>query len=153
MLSSPFKNLKISLNLYENLYPKDSDNAVEEILSEGSRTSRKDIIKSAIESNSVISFYYLGDAEITKGYRVVEPYVMGLGAKGQQFLRAFQISKASKSENNPYWRVFNIQKMRNIGIFSKKFWKPRPLYNPNGDVLIPKIDVKVSFSKKKKGQR
>jgi hypothetical protein len=150
MLKSPFHRH----DLYEkvssfNLNFSENDSEEDILLERKGRPTRKESIDDAIEGNNIISFYYVGDNSISSGFRIVEPYVRGIGAKGQQFLRAYQLSKPSKSENKPYWRLFNILKMRNVKVLPKVFWKPKPLYNPNGDALIPKIEKRVSFKKRK----
>lgn len=86
-------------------------------------------ICSAIESNNLISFYYDG------GTRNVEPHCYGLSKKGNELLRAFQVSGYSES-GNPYgWKLFSVEKISDITIEDDTFDSPRPDYNPNDKAM------------------
>jgi len=86
----------------------------------------KDLICKAIASRLVIEFIY--ENEI----RIVEPFVLGYHKDtGNLILRSFRVGGYSKSEREPYWRLFDISKIKDLKITQKKAMDFREFYNPN----------------------
>jgi len=81
-------------------------------------------ICSAIDSRSVISFYYNG------GQRIAEPFCHGSGKRGQELLRAFQIGGYSESGNPVQWKLFRVGQMTDIIETGQRFDGYRPEYTP-----------------------
>lgn len=104
-------------------------------------------IVDAIKNHKVIYIYYAGDDTVMKGYRTIEPHVLGVSTAGNTVLRAWQQAGASDSnkgigrekrigkDDMPGWRLFNVEfitAMHDTGKrFSTENGKVRPKYNPN----------------------
>ena len=86
-------------------------------------------ICSAIDSRSVISFYYNG------GIRVAEPFCHGSGKQGQDLLRAYQIDGYSESGNSVGWKLFRVDQMADVEKIDKQFSGSRPLYDPSDSAM------------------
>lgn len=124
------------------------------ILFEQIKTSRQ-LLKESVDKNdfidaistqSVVYIYYQGDDTINKGYRTVEPYVLGVSTAGNVVLRAWQQAGASDSNKGlkrpkrpgkddiPGWRLFYLDGITSImptgKVFSVEEGKIRPKYNP-----------------------
>jgi predicted DNA-binding transcriptional regulator YafY len=87
------------------------------------------IICSAIDSRSVLSFYYNG------GERIVEPFCHGSGKQGQDLLRGYQIAGYSESGNPVGWKLFRVDQMSDIDTTGEQFTGARPLYNPEDSAM------------------
>ena len=88
----------------------------------------KDIC-SAIKTKRIITFYYDG------GLRRIEPYCHGVTKKGNEVLRAFQISGYSRSGSPIGWKLFSVSKISNLKILDETFHSIRRDYNPNDSVM------------------
>lgn len=111
---------------------------------------------SAIRNHDILYIYYEGDNTISKGYRTIEPYALGVTSKGNLALRAWQQAGASDTNlgiKTPYsplrrgknitttsnWRLFLVDKITSAQKTFEKF-PPygedfRPGYNPNDEQL------------------
>lgn len=83
----------------------------------------------AIKHKFCLEFYYNG------GTRIVEPHCYGVSKAGNELLRAFQISGFSESGNPVGWKLFRIDKARDVKVSSDDFNGPRPEYNPNDSAM------------------
>ena len=90
----------------------------------------------AIQAKRIIAFNYDG------GLRKIEPYCYGLTKKGNEVLRAFQISGSSRSGNPIGWKLFTLSKISNLKILDETFHSIRRDYNPN-DSVMSKIFCKI----------
>lgn len=90
-------------------------------------------ICSAIESKSVIEFDYEG-----MGKREVEPHTCGVSTAGNEVIRGFQTYGFSKSNKQPPWKLFDIEKISNLTVLDKKFARARPGYS-QGDSAFDQI--------------
>jgi hypothetical protein len=88
-----------------------------------------DVLARAIERREVLSVYYGG------GWRVVEPFTLGHGSKGQLLLRVFQISGFSRTGNPSGWKLFSLGELTSAAPTGAKYVGPRPGYNPNDSVM------------------
>lgn len=96
----------------------------------------KKIICEAIKGKKILTFYYDG------GKRRTEPYCYGRGKKGNDFLRAYQISGYSRSGSSQGWKLFDMSKLSSIIITDETFNKIRPKYKPK-DPQMSKIYCKI----------
>jgi len=120
--------------------------------------NRDDLID-AINKRKVVYIYYSGvegksnDGEgvITKGYRTIEPYLLGITHAGNFVVRAWQQSGASDSNKGlnriprpdhdilPGWRLFYVDGITSFLLTGKHFStnknKIRPNYNPNDEQM------------------
>lgn len=116
--------------------------------------NRKDLID-AIKNRKVIYIYYAGHDDksnngrgvVTKGFRTIEPYLIGVTKPGNLVLRAWQQNGASDSNKGinrtprpdhdilPGWRLFYVDGITSMLLTGKKFStaknKIRPKYNPD----------------------
>jgi hypothetical protein len=111
----------------------------------------------AIKNHKVLYIYYAGDDTVMKGYRTIEPYLLGQHkSSGNTLLRAYQQAGASDANKGigrnrrpgkddlPGWRLFNVEYITAIHDTGKRFstesGKIRPKYNPNdkamGNIVI-----------------
>ena len=86
-------------------------------------------ICSAIQTKRIIAFNYDG------GLRKIEPYCHGVTKKGNEVLRAFQISGYSSSGNPIGWKLFSVSKISNLKILDEIFQSKRRDYNPNDPAM------------------
>ncbi len=96
-----------------------------------------DIICQAIKQRKLLKFIYDG------GERVVEPYAYGYNNRNSLKLRAYQVEGYSSSGKPEGWKLFSVEKIKNIEILDEEFSTIRPEYNPRGDKHIPYIICKV----------
>ncbi len=112
--------------------------------------NRNDLIDT-IKDRKVIYIYYAGvegksadGAGVTlKGYRTIEPFLIGKSKAGNLVLRAWQQNGASDSHRGitrkprpdhdilPGWRLFYVDGITSMLITGKHFKKIRPNYNPD----------------------
>ncbi|MHA1315077.1 MAG: hypothetical protein ACTSSI_10155 [Candidatus Helarchaeota archaeon] len=86
-------------------------------------------ICSAILSRKIIRFFYKG------GIRLVEPYCYGISTRGNEVLRAYQISGYSESGENVGWKLFKVSDISDFSITDGEFSKIRPKYKPNDSAM------------------
>ncbi|WP_411343588.1 hypothetical protein ACE3MZ_18530 [Paenibacillus sp. WLX1005] len=87
-------------------------------------------ISDAIDQKNLLTFFYDG------GARTVEPYCYGIGTKGHELLRGYQIDGYSSS-GKLGWRLFKVADMSSIET-EGSFEANRPDYK-KGDKQIPNI--------------
>lgn len=115
----------------------------------------KDDIIDAIKNRKVVYIYYdgtdesnYGEGTITKGYRTIEPYVIGMSTANNVVVRAWQQNGASDSfkkllrreyrddhDRLGGWRLFYLDGIKSLLLTGKKYstakGKIRPHYNPD----------------------
>lgn len=82
---------------------------------------RNDVCR-AIEKMCILNFYYDGFK------REVEPHACGNDSKGNDVMRAYQVSGGSESNEYTGWKLFEISKMNYLELTAMKFSGPRPGY-------------------------
>lgn len=124
----------------------------------------RDSIVDAINNRDIVYIYYAGDKTVNRGYRTIEPYLLGRSTAGNLVLRAYQQAGSTDSGVNPKrtndeipgWRLFRLDGITSFMKTMKKFAtdksKIRPLYNPNDkamtEIIIavdPKADIDSDF--------
>ena len=105
----------------------------------------RDKIADAIQNKDVVYIYYAGDDTVNKGYRTIEPFVLGRSKAGNLVLRAWQQAGATDRGNNPTrkndeipgWRLFRVDGITSLVKTLRKFETDpsylatkRPKYNP-----------------------
>jgi hypothetical protein len=88
-----------------------------------------DVLARAIEKREVLSVLYGG------GRRLIEPFTLGYGSKGQTLLRAYQVSGFSRSGVPSGWKLFSVSELTSFSPTGSKYVGPRPGYNPNDSVM------------------
>ena len=78
-------------------------------------------IKEAIENMQLVEFYYDG------GRRTVELHCYGQSSKGNDVIRAFQVSEYSSS-GKMGWKLYDLSKASSIKLLDEKFDSPRSGY-------------------------
>ena len=83
------------------------------------------IICDAIKARRLLRFFY-------DGYeRIVEPHVYGVNSAGHEAIRGWLARGWSKSEQEPGWRMFLVDEMRDVAAMAEAFPGPRGGYNPD----------------------
>lgn len=85
----------------------------------------------AVEERKVLAFDYDDKP------RLVEPHAVGVNAKGQLVLRAFQVTGDSATSSTA-WKLFTVDKMINTIVAGLTSQAPRPGYKA-GDRAMAKI--------------
>ncbi len=86
----------------------------------------------------MVFIYYNGDETINRGYRTIEPFVIGVSTAGNVVLRAWQQNGATDTGNAPKrpndeipgWRLFRLDGITSMAKTLRKFDGNRPNYNP-----------------------
>lgn len=85
----------------------------------------KEIICQAIKDRIVIQFSYDGQT------RIVEPFTLGYHKDTRNLvLSAYRVGGFSKSQNEPPWRLYVLDDIRNLSLAEKKAESYRQGYNP-----------------------
>jgi len=82
-------------------------------------------ILAAIQNHSRLQLVY------DWGNRIVEPHAYGVGAEGQELLRAYQTTGVSQSGESRGWKLFRLDEIESIHVLRETFARPRPGYRPN----------------------
>lgn len=105
----------------------------------------RDTVVDAIKNKDVVFIYYAGDETVNKGYRTIEPFVLGRSKAGNLVLRAWQQAGATDRGQNPTrendempgWRLFRLDGITSMVRTLRKFETDpsylatnRPKYNP-----------------------
>lgn len=105
----------------------------------------RNTVANAINNKDVVFIYYAGDETVNKGYRTIEPYVLGVSKAGNLVVRAWQQAGATDTGNAPRrpndeipgWRLFRLDGITSMAKTLKKFDTDanymrtnRPNYNP-----------------------
>jgi hypothetical protein len=120
------------------------------LLREGASQSS---IIDAINNRKVITIFYAGEKTERKGYRTIQPHVLGVSKAGNLVLRAWQEAGDSDGFNGigrkprwdhekfnhngvlPGWRLFRVDAIKSFAPTGANFEvikdSPKPKYNPN----------------------
>jgi predicted DNA-binding transcriptional regulator YafY len=98
--------------------------------------STMSILENAIKNKFVCTIYYRGERKgmIDDGYRYIEPYALGVNARGNTILRAWLLKGKSRRgridpKMVPGWRLFRIDRISSISTSLGTFTVPRKGYN------------------------
>jgi hypothetical protein len=86
------------------------------------------VICEAIERMQRLQFVY------NNKLRIVEPQFYGIGRKGQEQLRGYQINEEPFLE-----KLFDVEKMKRLELLPFHFSKPGPHYNRNDSAFVKEI--------------
>ena len=89
-----------------------------------------ELIKKAIINRQIIKFTYKDEL------RMIEPYTYGISSKNNDILRGYQIEGGSTSSDDLGWRLFTVNKIKNLQILNSKFDLNQEGYNPNDKAMI-----------------
>jgi hypothetical protein len=105
----------------------------------------RNTVADAIQNKDVVFIYYSGDETINRGYRTIEPFVLGVSTAGNVVLRAWQQNGATDTGNAPKrpndeipgWRLFKLDGITSMAKTLRRFEADpaylathRPNYNP-----------------------
>lgn len=100
-------------------------------------------LEKAMDDKKLISIYYDSPHDTTndKGWRRIEPFVLGRNKHGNDVIRAWQVGGSSDTPEGklddplskmPGWRMFRLDGIKNINIGGgDTIDKIRPKYNPD----------------------
>jgi hypothetical protein len=86
------------------------------------------LICEAIGKMQRLQFMYNGKL------RVVEPQFYGIGTKGIEQLRGYQINETPRLE-----KLFDVPRMEKVELLATHFDKPGPHYNRNDSAFVKEI--------------
>jgi predicted DNA-binding transcriptional regulator YafY len=101
--------------------------SIKQLLTEAA--NQRDVID-CIKNNKEAMIYYYGDKTIRRGWRRIEPYVLGISKAGNLVVRAWQINGASDTKLGrlsdpltkiPGWRLFRLDKISTWNVIEDKF--------------------------------
>lgn len=116
-------------------------------------------VEKAIDKRQRIRIYYDPtinrgpdeEEKIQKGYRNIEPYVLGLSKKNNLILRAYQINGVSDTDQAG-WKTFRLDRITYWNGYPNFFFNPIsdrdprvPEYNEDGDDLMITIYKQAKF--------
>ena len=93
-------------------------------------------IISAIKNMNLLEFHYDGE------YRIVEPHTYGISTKGNEVIRAYQVSGGSVSDKPLGWKMYKVEEIFNLKICEDTFKAPRPGYK-KGDSAMTTIIIEL----------
>ncbi len=79
------------------------------------------------------------------GQRLIEPHAYGLSSKGDELLRAFQVSGASASGVHHDWKLFRVDRINSLTVLNERFDGPRPEYR-RGDSAMKGGDLRSALT-------
>src|SRR6185503_8521093 len=86
----------------------------------------------AIEEHHLLWLRYRGER------RIVEPHIYGEDSHGRELLSAYQIAGGSRSGQPVGWKLFDMEKIEDVEVLSRRFPEPEPAYNA-GDKTFSKV--------------
>ena len=95
-------------------------------------------INNAINNKNEVIIYYDGDENTSKGKRNVEVCAYGISMAGNPVIRAYQLSGDSDTIV-PEWKLFRVDMISQWSVLKRRFTKPRPKFNPNGDKSMKSV--------------
>lgn len=81
----------------------------------------------SIEARRIVEFYYHG------GYRIVEPYALGITRRGHadnESLYCYQLSGFSDINDSKGWKLYRVSEIEGIKVSREQFSGERPDYYP-----------------------
>ncbi|MGV3664106.1 MAG: WYL domain-containing protein [Prosthecobacter sp.] len=97
-----------------------------------------EVITQAIKNRRTVVLQY--DDGKDAGLQVVEPHVLGTTGAGNHALRAWFLRTVLKSEKQPGWRTYRLDKIRTIELAEPFDW-PRPDHDPTGGKIFKSVDA------------
>ena len=102
---------------------------IREMLNISSKTDKiRGTLWASIQARRIIEFYYHG------GYRVVEPFALGIvmyGGADNESLLCYQMSGYSDLNEAVGWKLYRTSEMENIEVKREQFSGDRPGYDPD----------------------
>jgi len=135
-------------NLYESVILEEIDNA-RRLLAEGVST---DDVKAAIDGKYNVNILYRDYDDQPPSKRYIQVYNFSETKAGNEAIRAYQISGASKRGNEKgFWKIFRLDRIEGWFPTKVKWQQPVsdkdpsiPKYNKNGDRTMSKVIHKVN---------
>lgn len=124
----------------------------------------RDNVADAIKNKDVVFIYYAGDETVNKGYRTIEPFLLGRTKAGNLAVRAWQqagatdrgINPSRKNDEIPGWRLFRLDGITSLVKTLRKFETDptylqtnRPKYNPQDSQMS---EIIIAVNTEPKGQ-
>ncbi|SDT28530.1 hypothetical protein [Bradyrhizobium canariense] len=98
----------------------------------------RELLEAAINECKLVNIWY------EPGTRSIECHALGYGSAGQILLRAFQIDGASASNEHVNWKLFRLDRMRDVELTIFEFDGPRPEYKLNDRAMTRGIICQLS---------
>jgi hypothetical protein len=97
---------------------------------------KQPLICEAIREGRAVSFLYGPDSG---RFRTVVPLGYGLGRKGYELMRGFQVAGWSASRTLPAWRLFIVAKMRSLSVTQIPAGAIVPARSPHPDPAMVEV--------------
>lgn len=124
-------------------------NTIKELIIEQVQQSK---IVDAIKNKYVCELKYEDDTKLPRGTekRIIQPVALGKSKKNNMVIRAYQTEGPSLKVNEkgiplPDWRLFRVDRMKYFKPLQGETFTEPPLYNPNGDRSMNRVDVNSKF--------
>ena len=88
-------------------------------------------LKYAVQQRKIITFKYDDDEKP----RTVEPFIHGKSEGGKLLLRGFQVKGSSDSAEESGWKLFDVEKMKEVKITGRGFAPKRDKYNAKDEAM------------------
>lgn len=103
-------------------------------------------ILDAIKNKYRVVINYNSHGEnIAMGWRIIEVFAYGLTKAGNPVIRAYQ-PQGDTASHEPDWKFFRVDRILDWRPTGQYFNKPRPKFNPNGDMTMSAVYSIASFN-------
>lgn len=100
--------------------------------------SRSDIMNGMVKRRIMELNYDDEEDPGGKGRRWIQMYCYGVSKAGNDVVRVYQVGGDTKTIQ-PGWKLFRVDRMKNLRKLSGTFDEAKPLFNPTGDKDMIKI--------------
>ena len=87
------------------------------------------ILATAITNRQRMQIWY------DPGLRIIEPHTYGINIHDNELLRAYQLSGASKSGEQPHWKLFRVDRIGEVTLLPENFDSPRDGYEQGDSAM------------------
>lgn len=103
-------------------------------------------ILDAIKNKYRVVINYNSHGEnIAMGWRIIEVFAYGLTKAGNPVIRAYQ-PQGDTASHEPDWKFFRVDRILDWRPTGQYFNKPRPKFNPNGDMTMSVVYSIANFN-------
>jgi hypothetical protein len=99
----------------------------------------RELLEAAINGRRLVNIWY------EPGTRSIECHALGYSSEGHILLRAFQIDGASSSNEHVNWKLFRLDRMRDVELSNIGFDGPRDGYKLNDRAMTRGIICQLSL--------
>jgi hypothetical protein len=101
----------------------------------------REFLCNAISSKSIVKVWYKG------GYRYLEPHACGIGSKGHDLVRSYQVGGHSNSGEEMGWKLMVVDRVSEPESGFGFFDGPRPDYKMNDSAMPLGIYCQLEYKR------